>query len=192
MKEINGDFYKKTLRKDRQRSYGIICELLTEMYGQGLKVVDYGCGAGWILSYMHGFGASEVLGFEPNEDHKVIHHEFTDKIQHKSLSKEIYLEKDYDMAVSFEVVEHIPEEFAELAIENITRHTDLVVFSAAPPGQGGYGHINEQPWEYWERIFANYGFTVDASDTKHVCDVWKKKQIKQWYWKNTRILKRRV
>ena len=35
-----------------------------------------------------------------------------------------------------------------------TRHSDIVLFSAAPPGQGGHGHVNERSYEYWRGEFA--------------------------------------
>ena len=29
----------------------------------------------------------------------------------------------------------------------------MVLFSAAPPGQGGEHHLNEQPYDYWRALF---------------------------------------
>jgi hypothetical protein len=33
----------------------------------------------------------------------------------------------------------------------------VVVFSAAQPGQGGLGHVNEQPTDYWIDLFEKEG-----------------------------------
>jgi hypothetical protein len=33
----------------------------------------------------------------------------------------------------------------------------IVVFSAAQPGQGGLGHVNEQPTDYWIDLFEKEG-----------------------------------
>jgi len=33
----------------------------------------------------------------------------------------------------------------------------MVLFSAAVPGQGGEHHVNEQPLEYWRRLFRRRG-----------------------------------
>jgi hypothetical protein len=38
------------------------------------------------------------------------------------------------------------------------RHSDTILFSAAIPGQGGTGHINEQWPPYWIRLFEKNGF----------------------------------
>jgi hypothetical protein len=33
--------------------------------------------------------------------------------------------------------------------------------TAAPPGQGGHFHVNEQPSEYWIKQFETFGYQVD-------------------------------
>jgi hypothetical protein len=38
---------------------------------------------------------------------------------------------------------------------------ETIVFTAAPPGQGGTGHLNEQPAEYWISRFARRGMRRD-------------------------------
>jgi hypothetical protein len=44
--------------------------------------------------------------------------------------------------------------------------TDKVIFSAAHPGQGGSGHINCQPKEYWRKRFANNYFEYNEDETR--------------------------
>jgi hypothetical protein len=39
----------------------------------------------------------------------------------------------------------------------------LVWFTAAQPGQGGTGHINEQPPAYWIARFRTLGYEYDAN-----------------------------
>ena len=36
----------------------------------------------------------------------------------------------------------------------------FILFSAAVPGQGGEHHVNEQPYDYWRKRFAEAGFTA--------------------------------
>jgi hypothetical protein len=38
-------------------------------------------------------------------------------------------------------------------IGELTQLSDVILFSAAVPGQRGYGHINEQWPAYWQRLF---------------------------------------
>jgi len=61
-----------------------------------------------------------------------------------------------------EVLEHLTEKIALKIADQITNST-LLLFSAATPGQGGTGHINERTHEYWDDFFAKKGFmSVDC------------------------------
>jgi hypothetical protein len=87
------------------------------------------------------------------------------------------------------VAEHIRESASEIFVESITRHTRAyVLFSAAPPGQGGEHHINEQPEEFWRKKFEERGFvTVDAVRPSIATD----KKIPYWYRYNSLLFVRR-
>ena len=58
------------------------------------------------------------------------------------------------------MAEHLPEAAAAGFVETLTRHGELVLFSAAPPGQGGEHHVNEQPYAYWRALFARRGYRL--------------------------------
>jgi len=60
-----------------------------------------------------------------------------------------------------EVAEHLPASKSEQIVQTLWRLTEpggTVIFSAAHPGQGGVGHINCQPREYWRQLSYNQGF----------------------------------
>jgi SAM-dependent methyltransferase len=73
--------------------------------------------------------------------------------------------RPYDLAISLEVAEHVPPVFADRFVEFMCETSDRIVLTAAPPGQGGYGHINEQPKEYWIEKFERRGFSVSVATT---------------------------
>jgi SAM-dependent methyltransferase len=54
-----------------------------------------------------------------------------------------------DLAISFEVAEHLPARLANRFVKLLSAASDTVVMSAATPGQGGTNHLNEQPHDYW-------------------------------------------
>lgn len=62
----------------------------------------------------------------------------------------------YAAAFSLEVAEHVPPQLGDRLVDYLTQFP-TVVFTAAHPGQGGIGHINEQPQEYWARRFTSCG-----------------------------------
>ena len=73
----------------------------------------------------------------------------------------------FDLVSCVEVLEHLPEHFANGAVRAIcARSSGSVYFSAAHPGQGGIGHVNEQPQDYWIMKFLAHGFCVDDGATQ--------------------------
>ena len=114
------------------------------------RVVDFGCGIGGWLAAAQLHGASEIKGFEGPwilEAETVINKE---SIQIIDFSKEkLSLGKHFDLALTIEVAEHLPELAADGFVDSLVSASDRVLFSAAIPGQGGIGHINEQPLQYW-------------------------------------------
>ncbi len=71
----------------------------------------------------------------------------------------------FDVAYCFEVAEHIPAPLGDLLVEFISIHGREVLFTAAHPGQGGTGHINEQTADYWQERFARHGKQLDVERT---------------------------
>jgi hypothetical protein len=83
-------------------------------------------------------------------------------IRQHDLRYPLDLNHGFDLVWCFEVAEHIHPKFVETFVDNLTRHSKLVAMSAAPPGQGGEGHFNEQPQSYWEQKFAARGYFLQA------------------------------
>lgn len=187
--ELDEKFYLKTLREDRQRSYKLLAKLIQEEF-QPASIVDFGCGAGWVLHYCKLNGIGDIVGCEPNKNVKSVASEsISSNILQMSLTDDLDLGRQFDLAVSLEVAEHIPFEYSSQVIQNICRHSKNVLFSAAYPGQGGVGHVNEQKFEFWERIFNSLGFALDKTATKRVLNALKIGKANKWYCKNCRVLR---
>jgi len=70
-----------------------------------------------------------------------------------------------DMTFSVEVAEHILPNKSRQLVENLVYNTKkYIVFSAAPLGQTGVGHINLRKIEFWKMLFSDYGFFEYNSD----------------------------
>lgn len=74
----------------------------------------------------------------------------------------------YDLAICLEVAEHVPQYLADELVKYLVSTSNLVVFTAAQPGQGGHGHVNEQPQSYWSAKFFTQGFYVDEMATARI------------------------
>lgn len=64
----------------------------------------------------------------------------------------------YDLVTCIEVLEHMSEADAQLAIDHLTQITDRVLFSSSPVDHDEPTHINTNPPEAWAAWFAERGF----------------------------------
>jgi SAM-dependent methyltransferase len=136
------------------------------------SVVDFGCGIGSYLESAHNHGLS-VTGF----DISPIAKDFTPKSLHpfcyyKDCTKPISIEPA-DCVISFETAEHIDPYGTDQFVLNLVNATGKhLLFTAAPPGQDGTGHINLHPKEYWIGLFSKH-LTLDIETTQVISDKWR-------------------
>lgn len=122
------------------------------------SLIDFGCGIGTWLWVAQNYGVNEIVGIDGDyvsRNMLMIPEKF---FQSADLSQPFEVSKKYDMAMSLEVAEHLPLESADDFVASLCNSSDIVLFSAAHPGQGGDGHINEQPKEYWVEKFAKHNY----------------------------------
>lgn len=150
------------------------------------SVVDVGCGIGTWLSVFFKSGI-EILGIDgDNVDRNLL---CIDEANFKciDLNQKFSLEKKFDLAICLEVAEHLEEKSAKVFIECLTNLSDLIIFSAAIPGQGGQNHLNEQYPDYWLKIFDSMGYYL-IDDIKS--EIWDNADVEWWYKQNMMILKK--
>jgi hypothetical protein len=142
-----------------RRSADIIIDLLRQRLPVA-SVADFGCALGTWLAAWRQAGVQDVLGVDGSyvDRHRL---EIPLDLFHScNLVEPIDLGRRFDLVESTEVAEHLPEAAARSFILSLVRHSDLVLFSASPPGQGGENHLNEQPYEYWRDRFAEHGYRM--------------------------------
>jgi hypothetical protein len=105
----------------------------------------------------------------------------------QNLHDDIRLGRRFDLAICLEVAEHLSPEKAEVLVDNIVNHSDVVLWSAAIEGQGGQNHINERPPQYWDELFRSRGYDCDDS-LRPV--FWKNEKVEWWYRQNILIYKK--
>jgi SAM-dependent methyltransferase len=144
------------------------------------SAVDVGCGDGSWLQVLRELGVHEVVGVDgPWALDKL-------KIDRSSfvpldLSSPLGLERRFDLALSLEVAEHLPAAVAPRFVQQLTELAPVVLFSAAVPGQGGTGHVNEQWPDFWAQCFAEHGYRlVDVLRGRF----WDDPTIEPWYAQN--------
>src|SRR6266404_1373621 len=151
------------------------------------SVLDVGCGRGIWVDEWHRVGVIDAFGVDGGY---VDTGRLAVPAKHFAafdLSLPFRLGRHFDLVQSLEVAEHIPPTQAEVFVDNLTAHGDVIMFSGAVPGQGGEFHVNEQPYEYWRERFAARGFlTFDFIRPR----VAKDPGVEPWYRYNTLLFVR--
>lgn len=140
------------------RSARAVAELIFDQY-RPQSILDLGCGAGVHAARMQELGA-RIICADANACPVEYRAEAIDTIEEIDLSRDIESTRfeRVDMVLCLDVAEHLPAADAGTLVRNCTLFSDLVLFSAAPPFQGGDGHINEQPRRYWISHFRDCDF----------------------------------
>jgi len=131
-----------------------VIRALNIVFPQAIRYADIGSGSGAFAAEAQRQG-KEVIGCEHSFWGRKLAH--WQKVQCLSFDLNqltpAKLISPFDLAYCFEVAEHLPESLGIRLVEFIAQQAPLVVFTAAQPGQGGTGHINEKPKCYWIEKF---------------------------------------
>lgn len=90
----------------------------------------------------------------------------------------------FGLVLCLEVAEHLTPERGPSFIADLCKLSDLIVFSAAIPGQRGVNHLNEQWPDYWVSLFRDNGFYVSGAMRWMI---WGDDEIEPWYRQNLLI-----
>jgi len=156
------------------------------------SVVDIGCGVGpWLRTALE-LGVGRAIGLDGD---------YIDRgrlMIEPSLFRQCNLEMDglvqvvggehFDLAVSLEVAEHLSADRAPSFIAELCSLSNLFLFSAAIPGQGGDNHVNEQWPDYWATLFQEHDCACfDVMRPR----LWYRDECEWWYIQNILIFARR-
>lgn len=182
---MNAEIYNDKFHEGRtdltQYSAQYILKLLLGIYPIK-SVCDIGGGIGvWVKTFLELRKEGNVLcidGNYINKDQLVIKE---NDFMVKDLEERITLNARYDLAISLEVAEHLTLGRAESFVEDLTKISDVILFSAAVKGQGGEGHINEQYASYWIRLFDSQNYKAFDIIRPQIQDA---SNIPWWYKQN--------
>jgi SAM-dependent methyltransferase len=90
----------------------------------------------------------------------------------------------FDLAYCFEVAEHVPAPLGDRLVQFLSDLAPLVVFTAAQPGQGGTGHVNEQPPAYWIERFEAAGMRYEDRLTQDLSAAFQRAEVAPWFANN--------
>lgn len=164
-----------------------VLPVLFEIYKPS-SILDVGCGLGNWIEVAKKLSGATIIGVDGDYVNRKLLKIEENEFVERDLTKPFNLDKKFDLAICLEVAEHLPETSATGFIQSLTQHSDVIMFSAALPGQGGQNHINEQWPNYWQEHFDNCGFEmVDFFRFK----IWNNTKIEYWYKQNLFLVVRK-
>ena len=144
------------------------------------SLIDVGCGVGTWLNIANSLGVVEIKGIDGNY-----------AVNELIIPKEVFLPIDinhaipplgkYDLAICLEVAEHLEKERAKSFVDDLCSLSDIILFSAAIPYQGGTKHLNENWIEFWVNKFETKKYQpVDYLRNM----IWDCPEVEWWYKQN--------
>ena len=172
--------YHSEIEESARRSAETVIQLLIRLFNPN-SIVDIGCGRGTWLSEWRNQGITDVLGVDGG--HQDVNRLLIPKesFQEYNLNRPFSVSRQFDLATCMEVAEHLDPSAADTVVQTLTGLSDIIVFSAAVPNQGGFRHINEQWPAYWAKKFEakDYVFTDGLRWHLMASD-----QVSWWYRQN--------
>ncbi len=180
-REYDAEFFEE-IHSESSKSAEIVLGILFRQF-KPRSMVDIGCGSGGWLAAARSLGVEELMGLDGSyaEEAYVLE---SNTFVPADLNLPLPVDGPFDLAVSLEVAEHLPACRARSFIEDLARLSDVVLFSAAIPLQGGVNHVNEQWQDYWAALFAEYGYK--ALDIVRP-EIWTDERVKWWYRQNIMV-----
>lgn len=185
----NPEYYESTVEGPAMRSAGTMASSIANDF-KVRSVIDVGCGTGALLKALRDRGC-EVFGLEYSGAALKYCRARGLSVAKFDLEKDVFdNHRTFDVAVSMEVAEHLPARIADRYVDLLTHLSQVIIFTAAPPGQGGTDHVNLQPPSYWISKFRQRGFEHAEELSQRWRESWKVAgDVECWYHQNLMIFR---
>jgi SAM-dependent methyltransferase len=162
VKKSDGETYDHAYFADwleeAERSAPVVVPLLLDFFPFVRSVVDIGCGPGAWLAEFRARGVDEIVGLDGSDIPPDLLQVAESAIRRADFRQDFAIADRYDLAMSLEVADCLPPAASEHFVGELTRTSDVVVFSAAAPGQSKRSGSNERWLSYWVSLFLEQGF----------------------------------
>jgi glycosyltransferase involved in cell wall biosynthesis/SAM-dependent methyltransferase len=162
-----------------------VCQWLSDNIDFG-NVLDIGCGPGMyvdIMNSMHydaiGIDVTPVVDNKPN-------------LYRESLL-ELNGKRKADLVICMEVAEHLDPQLGDEVVRNVIESVNAngyLLWTAAKPGQGGVGHINCRPKDYWARKIEEKGLVRCTDLEQSLIQYCMQGYHMRWFIRNVMIFQK--
>jgi hypothetical protein len=180
----NADFYAANAAESREAASIVLPATLALLERCAYPVrsaVDVGAGVGPWLAVARQHGISDILALEGAWVRDLVTAIPADAYAYSDVSGPLRINRRFDLCLCLEVAEHLPPTGAGQLVDNLVGLSDVILFSAAIPHQGGTHHVNEQWPAYWAALFRARDYV--AFDGLR-WSIWHDARIPFWYRQN--------
>lgn len=185
-------YYQTLVEPYAQRSVPQMARSIAETFHPA-SVIDVGCGSGALLVALRKLGVRRLLGLDSSEAGLDIARARGLDVRKFDITADGWTGGErFDVAVSMETAEHLPKNSADRYVALLCSLAPVVIFTAAHPGQGGIGHLNERPREYWIELFNEHGFRLEEKTASDWQTAWAAAGVANFYTRNLMIFKKEL
>jgi SAM-dependent methyltransferase len=181
------DYFAETVEGPAKQSASVMAASIFKSFHPN-TVIDVGCGTGALLAAFRDLGC-DVLGLEYSDAALAYCRERNLPVRKFNVVKDHLEIMRHDLAVSFEVAEHLPSWSARRYVNLLCSISPLIVTSAATPGAGGTDHVNERPHSYWIDRFAKKEYNFDRICSQKLSSAWRAAGVAYWYCDNVMVFR---
>jgi len=154
------------------------------------SVVDLGCANGIHLKSFKSLGVEKIYGIEGTTHWKpYLEKSIGTDFEILDLRKPIPTIDQFDLAISFEVLEHLEKKYARQAVKNILSFSDTFCISACPLA-GGFHHVNVKPREYWIRVFDKLGAKYQQVESEYLQNIFSNMNCSGWFKNSLKVFRK--
>jgi SAM-dependent methyltransferase len=152
------------------------------------SVIDVGCGHGQWLKAFVGAGVSDVMGVDGDYVDRSKLAITPEQFSVMDLNRPDPLNRVFDLAISLEVAEHLQPQAGRPFVQFLTSCSEIILFSAAIPGQPGNDHRNARWPGYWKSLFEAQGY-VALDPLRPI--LWHDERVMMCYRQNVLLMVKR-
>lgn len=152
---FTADYAIERLQRGRWVCDAGLCRALRDWAG-GQRFFDFGAGVGRYCRELDCSGVDGIPGIAELS---------RGRVQEGNLADPQLTVPPHDIALCLEVAEHLPPSATGILLDHLTRHSDWVIISWAPPTQPGTGHVNGRSRLEVQRLFGERDWLDDVSLT---------------------------
>lgn len=145
------------------------------------RIAEIGCGTGTFLAAALETGSSFAYGVEGAWVQPDMLDDPAIEFRNADLEQDLSAPR-VDLVLSLDVAQRLSPGRAVGFVRDLVAMAPAVLFSAAIPGQGDSGHINEQWQSIWAELFSTHGYL--AHDVVRPA-IWTDEAVPAWFRQNT-------